>query len=780
MIPRNQDDGAHMLIFSDRAVSAWDARFGRLHVAVIGLLFAPWVFAYPAHYFVINEAADGSLSVVSQHRVEISGTPQPSSSSSKPGRLESHITAVTRDKRTGIDAFNALAVSSPWLRGEFHGHDGDQIEGHHLALDERLYVVRVPVEAGQILRLNGTRSSEINATTAANRTTSAAANTPATLEIDLDQITLSALAVAEPQALPPGAARGVIYQNGTPANRLDVLIVAEGYTAAQQAQFVEQATTLANDFLLVSPYSDFRHLINVHWLFVPSNQSGADKPACAETPGSTVVVVDTAFDATFCSSGIRRLVTVSEAKVFAAAASVADWDQILVLVNDTEYGGSGGSLGVGTLHASSSAILQHEFGHSFTQLADEYDTPLPGSLACSDVTGSTPCEANVSDQTDRNLLKWRGWVAATTAIPTVAALADSRAAGLWQGAQYQSIGMYRQCFDGLMRSLSRRPSCYVDSEAFVKRLYGGGWGAPAAGVSLIDPDVSPLATTVNAAVGANVVFRATLAGSLSAAGLTATWLVNGNTARVVTSAHGTRETFTFQVPDTVAYTVELRVSDSTPATLVRPQRSRIWTVQGANASLTVSTQGTGTGTVTSTPAGINCGSACNVGYASPTQLTLTATPNAGSVFIGWLGACIGTGTCTITTNGATAVSATFAPSGLALRIDVDGNNSYHPLTDGVLLMRYLLGVSGAPLTAGALGTLPTRTAPLAIVDYLDNLAPLLDVDGNGKADALTDGVILLRYLFGLRGAPLIAGAVGVGATRSVFDQIETQIRVVAP
>ena len=54
--------------------------------------------------------------------------------------------------------------------------------------------------------------------------------------------------------------------------------------------------------------------------------------------------------------------------------------------------------------------------------------------------------------------------------------------------------------------------------------------------------------------------------------------------------------------------------------------------------------------------------------------------------------------------------------------------------------------------------------------------PLLDVDGNGKADALTDGVMLVRYLFGLRGPALIAGAVGSGATRPAFGQIEAWIQ----
>ena len=170
-----------------------------------------------------------------------------------------------------------------------------------------------------------------------------------------------------------------------------------------------QATAIANNFLSISPYNEFRHLINVQWLFAPSNESGADKPTCAETPGSTVIVVDTVFDGTFCTSGIRRLVTINQSKVLTAAANVPDWDKILVLVNDNEYGGSGGNISVASTNASSVGIMQHEFGHSFTKLADEYDSAYPGYPDCSDLTVTPNCEANVTNQTAASL-KWRAWL----------------------------------------------------------------------------------------------------------------------------------------------------------------------------------------------------------------------------------------------------------------------------------------------------------------------------------------------------------------------------------
>jgi hypothetical protein len=75
--------------------------------------------------------------------------------------------------------------------------------------------------------------------------------------------------------------------------------------------------------------------------------------------------------------------------------------------------------------------------------------------------------------------------------------------------------------------------------------------------------------------------------------------------------------------------------------------------------LTVTKAGPGSGTVTSSPAGINCGTDCSESYASGTNVTLTAAPAAGSTFAGWSGACSGTGTCAVAMSAARSVTATF-------------------------------------------------------------------------------------------------------------------------
>ncbi len=76
-------------------------------------------------------------------------------------------------------------------------------------------------------------------------------------------------------------------------------------------------------------------------------------------------------------------------------------------------------------------------------------------------------------------------------------------------------------------------------------------------------------------------------------------------------------------------------------------------------ALTVSLAGTGSGTVTSSPAGINCGIDCSEAFASGTEVTLTASTSSASTFSGWSGACAGTGACKVTMSATRSVTATF-------------------------------------------------------------------------------------------------------------------------
>ncbi|MEO8132570.1 MAG: RHS repeat-associated core domain-containing protein [Betaproteobacteria bacterium] len=190
-------------------------------------------------------------------------------------------------------------------------------------------------------------------------------------------------------------------------------------------------------------------------------------------------------------------------------------------------------------------------------------------------------------------------------------------------------------------------------------------------------------------------------------------------------------------------------------------------------TLTVGKAGSGAGTVTSNIGAINCGTACSDSFVAGAVVTLGASPAVGSRFSGWLGACTGDAACQVTMSGTVSVIATFAPASIGVpSLDIDGNGQFDALTDGLLVIRHLFGLSGASLINGAIGSGATRNTAAAIEGYLADTRPTLDIDGNGQVDALSDGLMIIRYLFGLRATSLITGVVGPGAIRTTAAAIE--------
>lgn len=129
---------------------------------------------------------------------------------------------------------------------------------------------------------------------------------------------------------------------------------------------------------------------------------------------------------------------------------------------------------------------------------------------------------------------------------------------------------------------------------------------------------------------------------------------------------------------------------------------------------------------------------------------------------------------------ATTKTLTCRRAAQGLNIDGSTTTAYDSLTDGLMVLRYLFGLRGAGLTANALSPTATRTEPVAIAAYLDSLRSSLDIDNNGVVDALTDGTLILRYMFGTRGSQLLAGAIGPGAANATAAGIEAKIRSLMP
>ncbi|MCK5897110.1 MAG: hypothetical protein KAG20_09905, partial [Cocleimonas sp.] len=113
-------------------------------------------------------------------------------------------------------------------------------------------------------------------------------------------------------------------------------------------------------------------------------------------------------------------------------------------------------------------------------------------------------------------------------------------------------------------------------------------------------------------------------------------------------------------------------------------------------------------------------------------------------------------------------------------LDVDGSGEAKALTDGLLLLRYLFDFRGDTLISNAVGANATRQTADAIESYLGSKIERLDIDGDGDTKALTDGLLILRYLFGFRSNTLIDKALGKNATRVTSDEIETYIKKLKP
>ncbi|RJO66542.1 MAG: hypothetical protein C4523_12195 [Myxococcales bacterium] len=259
----------------------------------------------------------------------------------------------------------------------------------------------------------------------------------------------------------PGAAAlawetETLEENGPSANRVDLVILGDGYTASEQDAFRDDALGLMGYFFSSTPFAEYRVQYNVHIVYVISPESGADHP-------SRGIYRDTALNATYEFADLDRFLVVDEEKALIAALDAAALDYVFVLVNDAEYGGSGGTLAVTSVHEQAPEILAHEVGHMFGELADEYEDPFPGHPP-------DDWEANVTFETRRERIKWNVWIDAATPLPTPPVPEWAEAVGLFEGARYLSEGIYRPRLDCRMRTLGV-DFCEICAEHLIRSIY---------------------------------------------------------------------------------------------------------------------------------------------------------------------------------------------------------------------------------------------------------------------------------------------------------------------
>ena len=115
-------------------------------------------------------------------------------------------------------------------------------------------------------------------------------------------------------------------------------------------------------------------------------------------------------------------------------------------------------------------------------------------------------------------------------------------------------------------------------------------------------------------------------------------------------------------------------------------------------------------------------------------------------------------------------------------LDTDGNKHVDALTDGLLSIRHMFEILGASLVNDSLAKGCARCTASAIETFLDRCASTgaTDIDGNGQVDALTDGLLIIRYIFGIRGAALINNSVGDACQRCTTTEIQDYLKTLIP
>jgi hypothetical protein len=334
-----------------------------------------------------------------------------------------------------------------------------------------------------------------------------------------------------------------ILNNGPVTNRYDVVILGDGYQAAEQAKFDADCLASINYLFGRPSYGAYKEFFNVHTVFRASVDSGADEP-----DKSPPIVKNTVYDSTFNYGGTPRCLYIKNTAQAAADSALAPdvEGRVIVLVNTTRYGGCAATYAVSYTGSSGPQVQAHEFGHSFGRLADEYDYGKSGTYS-----GPEPAQPNVTKDST-GMAKWPLWV-------------GFNGIGAFEGAKYYKKGLFRPKSNCMMKS-NGTPLCEVCNEAIVKQAY-----------VTVDPieNASPASSTLTVTKPSSQVFSFD---SLVPGASTITWKVNGTS--VATAA----TSFTWDTSSYAAgsYTVSVTVADDTTFVRSDPtdllESTKTWTV----------------------------------------------------------------------------------------------------------------------------------------------------------------------------------------------------------
>jgi hypothetical protein len=212
---------------------------------------------------------------------------------------------------------------------------------------------------------------------------------------------------------PPAPVKPIgIRVNGPSEDKVDLLIVGDGYTKADLKKFEAAARRLADHLFATSPFKERAKDFNVWAIALPTSESGVSRP-------STGVHKESPLGTRYDIFGSERYVLTTDNRALRELAQYAPYEFIEILVNNETYGG-GGIFGQFSTAAAdndwANYLFVHEFGHHFAGLADEYYTS-PVAYA----TGGErrePWEPNATALQDPANIKWKKFVKEGTPLPT--------------------------------------------------------------------------------------------------------------------------------------------------------------------------------------------------------------------------------------------------------------------------------------------------------------------------------------------------------------------------
>lgn len=266
-------------------------------------------------------------------------------------------------------------------------------------------------------------------------------------------VTIAAIPTLPAAQADPGSATVVPIQvTGEPGKRFNMVVLGDGYTAAEQAKFREHVNKHLNVLWTIEPYKTYRNYINVYAVEIESAESGVDCDPNLDSPRRNTPL-NMGFWGSCNPASVQRLLTVDTAAANRYANMVPGTSpanrQLLALGNSNTYGGAGGTNATASGgNALSALISPHELGHSLGGLQDEYDYFQRGVRGGA-FTGPEPSSAHHTLLTEQQMLdqqrKWWRWLGERSESGGVI--------GRHESGMYSSTGVWKPSRHSIMKTL---------------------------------------------------------------------------------------------------------------------------------------------------------------------------------------------------------------------------------------------------------------------------------------------------------------------------------------